>query len=181
MKTKRPISWPETLFLQPLQNARTAEKHRGISVIRYRRPQPLPLLLPDHPGRVGVAVRVVEHVGVRVPVLRVVRCLDHRVGLQKPPQRRVVDPAVHVDHVQSVQHLVAREPARGAGETRCGDAGRAAVGSALAERIEAAAFDHCARFIGRGNDAADVVGEQVFFPAMPLTTCCTSAPPIYRL
>jgi hypothetical protein len=79
-------------------------------------PQPAPDVVPGplahHPAGIGIGQRVVEHVGVGVPALRVGRLLDHRVRLQEPPQLRVVDATVHVDDLCAIHHFMAGETAR---------------------------------------------------------------------
>lgn len=73
---------------------------------------------------------------VRVAVERG-RVLDERVGLQEPAERRVVDPAVHVDDAHGIHVLVAGV-ASGRDRQRGGRPGR---GQALFETSGKQQFD----------------------------------------
>lgn len=51
------------------------------------------LLEKAQPGRVGVAQRVVEHVGAAIEVLQIVRLLHDRIGAEHATGHRVIKPA----------------------------------------------------------------------------------------
>jgi len=58
------------------------------------------------PTRIGEAERIVQHVGIPIVRLRVERELDVGIGAKEPPNRRVIDAAIHVHEPEIVEDRV---------------------------------------------------------------------------
>lgn len=60
-------------------------------------------------ARVSQRQRTIEHISITVITLSIIWCLDIRIRTHEPPQRRIINPTIHMDQAQLLQVLMVRK------------------------------------------------------------------------
>ena len=69
-------------------------------------------LQPPVPARVRARQRIVLAVPIPIEILQILRILNQRIPLQKPPQSRIKQPPIHVHDADVVELFMPRVPPR---------------------------------------------------------------------
>ena len=146
---------------------RNTQERREVPERPVQAPEHLLEQFPDEiPARVRIGQGIVQHVAVPVVTLREVRELYDRVRLHEPAQPRVINTPVHVDNPHRIHHLMAGEPAGGAGDIKAhpGQGRQVPPGRGMAPLppgVITQLLHDDAQCIGDDTDAAQVVPQEV--------------------
>ncbi len=112
-------------------------------------------------GRIGERERVVAHIGVAVPVLRVEGTFGRRVWRREPRQQGIVDAAIEMDKATDRQFLLAGKAARGLAGDATGRIIRAVGKAALAPGVVGEPLHDQAVLVRDDRDRAEMIGVEI--------------------